>query len=519
MHKHTVNLGMSVHFFFCNCVKYCFAGKMIYAIVNIYRNAIGNEETIRVFGRNYTEGRKGMEQRTKTCIPEIQLDAEMMTARLKLRPNAKGQEFTVKELKDWLIYKNVKTGIMEDAILGIITQELYDIFVEVARGKEPVKGKDGYFIYHVQNPLNEKGPKQLDNGEVEYVHTKEYTIVEEGDLLAEYIPPTNGEYGYTIDNTMRSPVRGKELPKLKGKGFRIEEGRYYAAAHGKVEITEWGMQITNLLEIPGDVDINYGHVKFDGDVYIRGDVKSGMEIQATGNVEIKGHVGNCMVEAGKNITIYNGMQGKFSGKLKAGGDIVCKFFENSKAVAGGDIIVRSVLHSNLAAEGKVKIEGRESVVLGGSLYAVRGLEISEAGNEMEVPTKLAAGVLPAMMKRNTELHAMIKKVEEEVDLLDRSARIMERMTQTKVAKETANRRRKIIQAKIIKSAELRKYQEEKLRSEELIQNGRNANITVEKIIFPGCRVEIAGTGVEIKEQIKHVKFVLKDGNIQAALLY
>ncbi|MCI8509388.1 MAG: DUF342 domain-containing protein [Lachnospiraceae bacterium] len=460
-----------------------------------------------------------MEQRTKACVPELQMDTEGMTARLKLHPNVTGQKFTVNELKDWLIYKNVKTGIVEDALHDMVVQGIYGIFMEVARGKEPVKGKDGHFIFYVKNPENEKGPKELDNGEVEYVHTKEYTIVEEGDLLAEYVPATNGEYGYTIDNTMRVPMRGKELPRLKGRGFRIEEGKYYAAAHGKVEITEIGMQVTNLLEIPGDLDINYGHVKFDGDVYIRGDVKSGMEIKAAGNVDIKGHVGNCVIEAGKNITINNGMQGKFSGRLKAGGNITCKFFENSKAVAGGDITVRSVLHSNLAAEGKIKVEGRESIVLGGSVYAVRGMEISEAGNQMEVPTKLAAGVLPAMMKRNAELLAMIKKVEEEVELLDKSARIMERITHTKVAKETANRRRKIIQAKIIKATELKKYKEEKLRSEELINSGKKARITVEKIIFPGCMVEISGNRIEIKEQIKHVKFVLKDGNIEAALLY
>lgn len=460
-----------------------------------------------------------MEQRTKACIPDILLGTDMMTAKLKLQTDEAGQEFTVKDLKELLVLKNVKTGIVDEAIREMIEHDIYNVYVEIARGKEPVRGKDGYFIFHVQNPDNVEGPKLLDNGEVEYVHTREYTIVEEGDLLAEYIPATNGEYGYTIDNTMRTPVRGKELPTLKGRGFRIEEGKYYAALHGKAELTERGIQITNLLEVAGDVDINYGHIQFDGDVNIRGDVKSGMMIKATGNVEIKGHVGNCFIEAGKNITIYNGMQGKFSGKLKAGGDISCKFFENSQAVAGGNIIVRTVLHSTLEAEGKVKVEGRESIVLGGSVHAVQGLEISEAGNEMEVPTKLVAGVLPGTMARNAELVSIIRKIEEEVALLDKAARIMERMTQTKVTRETAGRRMKIIQAKVIKTTELKKYREEKIRSEALISSGKDADVTIQNVIFPGCRVEIAGIGTDVKETLKHVKFVLRDGNIEAALLY
>ena len=50
------------------------------------------------------------------------MDTEGMTARLKLHPNVTGQQFTVDELKDWLIYKNVKTGIVEDAIHDMVGQ-------------------------------------------------------------------------------------------------------------------------------------------------------------------------------------------------------------------------------------------------------------------------------------------------------------------------------------------------------------------------------------------------------------
>ena len=460
-----------------------------------------------------------MEQNTKKCIPEISLATDMMSAKIKLHLDESGQQFTVADLKETLKLHNVKTGIIDDALQEMIEHDIYDVFVEVARGKAPVKGKDGEFIFHVSNSKTGSGPTELEDGSVEYVRTIEHTIVEEGDLLAEYIPPTNGEYGYTIDNTMRTPIRGKGLPTLKGKGFRIEDNKYYAALHGKVELTERGIYITNVLEVLGDVDISYGHINFDGELNIRGDIKSGMMVKATGNIEIKGHVGNCLVEAGKNIIIYNGMQGKFSGKLKAGGDISCKFFENSLAEAGGDINVRSVMNSKLEAQGKVTVEGRESIVLGGSIYAIQGMEISEAGNESEVSTVLAAGVLPKIIHRDTELAQLIEKVEEEVDLLDRSVKILERMSKAKITKEMNNRRMKIIRAKVIKSVELKKYREEKIRSEALINSGKDANIVVQNVIYPGCRVEIAGRGIDVRQQLKHVKFVLKDGSIEAALLY
>lgn len=460
-----------------------------------------------------------MKKNTDACIPEITLATDMMSAKLKLHLDSSGQKLAVTDLKELLQAKNVKTGILEDAIQKMIEHDIYDVFVEVARGKAPVKGKDGYFTFYVSNPEKQAGTKVLEDGSVEYIHTTEYTIVNEGDLLAEYIPATNGEYGYTIDNAMRTPIRGKEQPALKGKGFRIENNKYYAVSHGKVEVSERGIYVTNVLEVPGDVDISYGHIKFDGDVNIRGDVHSGMMIKATGSVEIKGHVGGCLVEAGKNIILHNGMQGKFSGKLKAGGDITCKFFENAQAVAGGDINARSVLNSKLEAEGKVKVEGRDALVLGGSIHALQGMELGDAGNEMEVATILAAGVLPKTMHREAELKSLIEKIEEEVDLLDRSAKILERMAKTKVTKETDNRRMKIIQAKVIKTTELRRYQNEKIRNEALITSGKDANIVIRNVVYPGCRIQIAGNEIGVKECVKHVKFVLRDGNIEAALLY
>lgn len=460
-----------------------------------------------------------MEHCTRKCLPEVRLGSDMMSAQLKLQLNEEGQEYNLSELKQLLKTHGVKTGIIEEAIDKMITYSIYGVFVEVAKGKEATRGKDGYFIYHVQESKAETGPKILENGEVEYVHTNSYTIVEEGDLLAEYVPATNGEYGYTVDSKMLAPQKGSELSPLRGTGFRIENGKYYAKLHGKLEINEVGMQITNLLEVKGDVDIAYGHIDFDGDVSIRGDVHSGMEVKAKGNIEIKGHVGDCQIQAGKNITIGHGMQGKLTGKLTAGEDITCKFFESAQAFAGGNIYVSRVLNSKLEAEGHIKVEGRGAVILGGSVHAIQGIEVTEAGNEKEIPTVLAAGVFPQMIKRNTELDGLIHKVEDEVALLDKAAGVMQRMMQTKVAKETADRRMKIIQAKVIKSTELKKYKDEKVRTEALIESGKGADVVVQNIIYPGCRVEIAGTRILVKEQIKHAKFLFKEGRVDVALLY
>lgn len=459
------------------------------------------------------------EFRTRRCVPELSMEPDKMSARLRLHLDESGQEFTVEDLKSWLRQCNVKAGVKDSALEEMLKHNIYDVYIEVAAGKAPEKGKDGYFIYHVQNPENDSGPTILEDGSVEYVHTTEYTVVDEGQLLAEYVPATFGAYGYTVENEMRTPTKGKNLSPLRGRGFRVEDGKYFSLLHGKVELTERGIYVTNTLDINGDIDMNSGHINFDGDVNIRGDVHSGMLIKASGSIEIKGHVGNCFINAGKDITIQQGMQGKFSGRLKAGGNIYCKFFENTCAEAKGDITARTVLNSELDAEGKVIIEGRDSVVLGGSVHAIQGIEVVSAGNEMEVATLLSAGVFEKTLTRNQELDTLIKEVEEQLKLLTRAVKNMENIHPGSLSKEAEDRRMKIIQAKVIKSMEYKQLRDEKAMSDALIRSGQGAQIVVQKVICPGCRVQIAGFSVQLKESLKHVKFAVKDGNIEAALLY
>lgn len=459
------------------------------------------------------------ELRTKPCTPEVLISSDMMSAKLKLHLIKMGQCFNVEELKEWLRQSKVKAGVMEEVISEMIEHGIYDIYTEVAVGKVPEKGKDGYFVFHVSNPDNSSGPRLLEDGSVEYVRVVEFAMVEENQLLAEYVPATFGIYGYTVGNEMRMPQKGKELSPLRGRGFRVEDGKYYANKAGKVEVTDASINISDVLIIKCDVDRNYGHVNYDGDVVIKGDVRSGMLLKATGNIEIKGHVGNCFINAGKNITIQQGMQGKFSGKLQAGGDIYCKFFENTSAEAIGNIVVRTSMGSKLQAEGKVIVEGKDSVVIGGSIRAIQGIEIAEAGNEVEVNTLLAAGVLSKTLQRNEEVRKLIAETEKYLTLASETVRKFEGIAPGTLSKEGEEKRLQIIQSKVIKSTELKQLKDEKVRIEALIESGKDATVVVNKVIYPGCKIEIAGMPLLIKEKAKHVKFVVRDGKVEATLLY
>ena len=83
-----------------------------------------------------------------------------------------------------------------------------------------------------------------------------------------------------------------------------------------------------------DVDMSTGNIVYDGSVEITGSVAANMEVKAGGNVVINGGVESARIIAGGNIIIAKGMNGTGKGYLRAGGDIMVKFLENTRVVTG-----------------------------------------------------------------------------------------------------------------------------------------------------------------------------------------
>lgn len=72
------------------------------------------------------------------------------------------------------------------------------------------------------------------------------------------------------------------------------------------------------MEHPGDVDLRCGNIFFQGDVRIRGSVQEGMEVKATGRVEILGQVASATIEAGGTVVVAGNV---LSSMVVAGGNV------------------------------------------------------------------------------------------------------------------------------------------------------------------------------------------------------
>ena len=247
----------------------------------------------------HNEAKKTDESENEHCIKNgayIRLSDDKMMAWIYLNPPAEGEAFYTKSR---IIEFMQEYGVVKGYHYSNIEREIL-----VAKGSEPVDGINGYYEWKV-DIAGHKSPSVREDGSVDYSAMSEITSVKEGDVIAVYhraVPPKNG-FNVLGKETVAKPA--KDEIALRGRGISNEKDPdvYVATTTGKVEYKDHTVDIKNVYEIRGDVDLITGKIEFFGDIEISGNVESGVIIRASRNVMISGHVEAATIYAGGEVVI------------------------------------------------------------------------------------------------------------------------------------------------------------------------------------------------------------------------
>lgn len=421
-------------------------------------------------------------------------------------------------IENYLRENGIRSGLCHEAIAALAYDVQYGTQVVVARGKQPVKGRDGMYRFLVALEDMKAKPKINDDGSVDYHNSLKLAMVEEGQVFAVYEPPTSGEYGYTVFSEMLQPVKGRPLPPLRGRGFSVsEDGTQYTANFaGRIYKENERIMIQNIYVVKGDLDISQGNIVFNGDVEIRGDVRSGFSVEAQGDVFIGGHVGASRIKAGRNVTIRKGVQGRGKCEITAGGDVACSFLERCIIRAQGNVYADSILNSIIVARKQVLVQSRLGVIVGGEVTGMQGIYAKEAGCDVGLQTDLRIGADIELMRRRNHLQREQKKVLDEIDLLDKNLKVFESLEPQKRNKETESMRMKILRAKVLKQTQSKQLDEEIVQiTQETETANRDSEVVVSGIAYPGVHVYMGREGYAVKEACKAVRFRLQGTKMAA----
>jgi len=344
-------------------------------------------------------------------------------------------------------------------------------------------------------------------------------IVKRGDILAEIIPPTQGEPGRTVRGEKIEGIVGKELKLKLGNNVEVNNNKIISKIDGKFVSKETSngeinLDVSDEHKIEGNIDYSTGNVRFPGKLIINGDVKSGFHVEATTYLEIKGVVESASVFCEGEATIF-GIKGagKSSIKVKI---LRCNYVENANIEAEEDVIVKTaIVNSNIKAGKHVIVEGGAGKISGGYILATNLIEAEILGSEMGVRTVCEVGVLPDL---NEELIKLEQKIALDMENLRKLNSIIKGIQalkeKGKIDKVRLEYYKKSFNTYKMLISEVKDDEEKLEMIKNKIQSSKeSAFIIAKKVAYPGTEIIIHKKKFMPTKPITKVVFQLEDDEI------
>jgi uncharacterized protein len=332
----------------------------------------------------------------------VRISKDRLSAELELDIQDQDFAISVRNLLSYLEKEKVLFGIKMDVLAQIAESPAsVEYPVAIAVGLENVDGEDSYL-------RNELEQTSIEEQKVFHFRTiMHIPSVRQGQLLASVVPPVNGTPGKDVTGRIIPAKPGRPLKVKAGNNVVFEAGQFYAACDGQMSVTQKSISVNPVYEVRGDLDLRTGNLDFVGNIVIKGNVPSGYELKAGGDIIVDGLVEAANLQAGGNIVIKGGVAGAMKGRLTAGGNVFANYLNQANVKAGQDIIVKtSILHSKLTAAGNVDCQ--TGTIIGGTISAGRNISVKELGNELFTKTELAVGWDPLLEKTEQDTIASIE---------------------------------------------------------------------------------------------------------------
>ncbi len=437
-----------------------------------------------------------------------------------LPPSETGEAMSLDEFLKDMKFRKVVFGLQLQTIKQRFDHHVWCEEIKVAIGKEPRQGRDAELTYLFPTQLETK-PKLNEDGSVDFFNLNNINPCKKGQILAKITPEDLGEDGKTINGTSIRPRAVKKITFNFGRNIEVSEDRLalISQVDGHVMLVGDKVFVSNVFEVK-DVDTSTGNIEFEGSVQINGNVLAGFSVKAGGNVVIKGVVEGASIEAGGDIVITLGMNGMGKGTLKAGGNIISKFIENSYVSADGYISTESILHSDVSSGSEIIVTGRKGFITGGHVCAGNRVQVKTLGSNMGAATIIEVGVNPKIrqsflivQKEMLECQNAIKNAQPLImsfkEKKERGANI--KQDQIEYIKSLTlmceEKKKELIEKKDIYLELQRKVAEQ---GKGVVEVGAEA--------YPGTVIAIQDKSLTLQKVCSYCKFILESGEIKLTTL-
>lgn len=431
-------------------------------------------------------------------------------------PSNQGQLMDYQEILNDLKAYGVTVGIQEATIRDFLKTREYCKTILVAKGIPPVQGKDAKIEYLFNTNPNLK-PKRNEDGTVDYHQLNTINHVTKGQCLARMEKEVPGEPGKNVFGEVVQPKQVNTKKFSFSNNIELSEDgmELRSMVNGHASYIKGKVFVSDVFEVPADVDNTTGNIDYDGNVTVKGNVKSGFRITAKGDIVVEGVVEGAQLYAGGQIIVKRGIHGMTKGILKAEGNIITKFIESAEVISSGYIDTESILHSTVSASTEVRVRGRKGFITGGVIRAGNIVEANNIGSEMGAATRIEVGVDPEEKERYNKLQKEIAQINKEVEqirpILKNFSEKAGKLEQIPPEKQQQVQ----MLAKTFKEHQQRlpELNKEMEVLHERMAMATNAKIRIRGTIYPGVKISISDMEFNIKKNYNYSQIYKDKGEI------
>jgi uncharacterized protein (DUF342 family) len=456
----------------------------------------------------------------------LDIAADLMEVTLTVIPPFGGQAVTSKQIYGALQEKGIVFGVLDENIAAAIAEGHVRNMV-IAAGVDPVPGENTQFLSLVAE-VRERCPQMADHDTVDFHDLGDIITVKAGDPLMRRVPPTRGEPGTNIRGLPVPAPDGNDVPfqvELTGTACDPNDPDLLVAAiSGQPVLAPNGVIVEPVIAVR-NVDLSSGNLNVAGTLSISGDVKTGMNVKATGDITIGGVVEAAHIEAGGDIEIRGGIIGQGDvghdgGKpsdsiavIQAHGSVTALYVENARVTAGVDIVLRELaMKSELIAGNRITVgepgsgKGR---IIGGVCHATTRIDAGVAGSRAGVSTRLEVGVDPIIQEKYTSVIQLLAAKEKEREETDKSLAYLRENPQ-RFDPNMAKEKEKIFHSL---RAEIQELTGQKRRLQKRMERVESAAIRVEREVYSGVRIRIGEMTLLLEEDTVNATFRMGEDGI------
>ena len=412
-------------------------------------------------------------------------------------------------------------GVKEEFLKEFSDRPIYKEKVEIAEGTRPVNGKDAYIHYYFEVDQTKIKLKEGAGGRVNFKELDIIQNVVQNQPLAKKMPPEDGVDGKTVTGKILPARAGNDIQLPLGSNVHVgDDGdSIIADINGQVILAGGKINVEPVFTVEGDVNLKTGNIIFLGTVIINGNVEDGFVVKASGNIEVKGSVSKAELDAEGDIIIYQGINGKNGGIIRAGRSLWSRFIENTTVEAGNMVVVTDgIINSNVDAMKSIVCQGKRASIVGGRLRAGEEINAKVLGNATSgTETICEVGYNPKSKMELDRLLELRESSEEDLEALklDVQTLINTKKQRKSLPEDKEAYLQELMDRREILTAELKNANEEIAKVQETMNELQiRGRISASAKVFQGVKIVIRDVRMDVNIDYKAVTFILEDGLIR-----